>query len=87
MQNKSLLFLKVGDIVWARRYRNEKEKNKIDKGHREGPCVVIKKDSNKVYVLNCTSNPHLEVKWKLIFYPLSKLEYNLNKSTYINCVE
>lgn len=87
VQNKSLLFLKVGDIVWARRYRNEKEKNKIDKGHREGPCVVIKKDSNKVYVLNCTSNPHLEVKWKLIFYPLSKLEYNLNKSTYINCVE
>ena len=50
-----LFFLDVGDIIWAKRYQNEKEKEKIMEGHQEGPYVVIKKTFFNVYALFCTS--------------------------------
>ncbi len=34
--------LKVGDIIWAKRYANEEEKNLIEKGHQMGPFIVLK---------------------------------------------
>ncbi len=34
--------LKVGDIIWAKRYTNEEDKNLIEKGHQIGPFIVLK---------------------------------------------
>lgn len=31
VKDNDLSFLKVGDIIWARRYQTEEEKNKIKK--------------------------------------------------------
>ncbi len=75
----------VGDIIWAKRYKNEVEKFLIKKGHQESPYVVIKKVRGKVYVLQCTSNPHQ--KYKKMYYPLEKFIYNMNKNSYVNCLK
>ena len=42
-ENKSnIKTLKVGDIIWAKRYADEEEKNLIEKGHQMGPFIVLK---------------------------------------------
>ncbi len=87
IENKDLSFLKVGDIIWARRYRTDEQKEKIEKGHQESPYVVIKKKSGNVYGLLCTSNPHGEVKWKMLYYPLGRLNYDMKKSSFIYCAK
>lgn len=79
-----LSFLDVGDIVLARRYQTDDEKNKIKEGHRESPFVIISKEKGKTIALQCTSNPHINIKWKNILYPLNRLTYNLNKNCYVN---
>lgn len=83
IKNNDLSFLSVGDIIWAKRYENEEEKNKIPIGHREGPYVIIKQTKNKTYGLQCTSNPHQNVKWKHVFYAIGRLSYEFNKNSYI----
>ena len=84
---RNILFLrhnlKVGDLIWAKRYNSEEEKKKIREGHQESPHVVIKKTFTKIYVLTCTSNPHAETDWKFKYYPLNRITYNLNKNTYV----
>ena len=52
----------------------------------ESPYVVIKKVLGKVYALQCTSNPHHEIKWKMAYYPLGKLNYEMKKNSFINCM-
>lgn len=86
VKDNDLSFLNVGDIIWAKRYKNDEEKEKIKKGHQESPYVIIKKTRGEVYALQCTSNPHQEIKWKMVYYPLGRLNYNMRKSTYINCL-
>jgi len=87
VKDNDLSFLNVGDIIWARRYKNEEEKNRIKIGHQESPFVVIKKNRKKVYGLQCTSNPHQEIQWKMIYYPLGRFNYNMQKNSYINCIK
>ncbi len=87
VKNNDLSFLKVGDIIWARRYKNDKEKQGIKYGHQESPYVIIKKEKNKVLALQCTSNPHQEIEWKMPYYPLGRLNYELSKNTFINCLK
>lgn len=84
VNNNDLSFLNVGDIVWAKRYDTEEEKNKIDKGHQESPFIIIKQTKDKTYALQCTSNPHANIKWKNLFYPLNRLTYDFEKNSYIN---
>ena len=86
VKNGDLSFLNVGDIVWAKRYKNDLEKENIKIGHRESPYVVIKNDGKNVFVLQCTSNPHQEIEWKKLYYPLGRFNYKLSKSTYILCM-
>ena len=43
VKNDDLSFLNVGDIIWAKRYKNDEEKNKLGIGHQESPFVIIKK--------------------------------------------
>jgi len=47
--------LKVGDIILARRYHNDQERDNIEEGHRESPFIIIKKTLFKVYGLECSS--------------------------------
>ena len=86
VKNNDLSFLKDGDIIWAKRYQSDEEKNKLEVGHQESPFVIIKKDKKKVYALQCTSNPHGKEYYRLLYYPLGRLRYNLDKNTYINCI-
>lgn len=76
--NNGLGYLKVGDIVWAKRYGTDEDK----KGHQESPFVIIKKTRQGVYGLQGTSNPHQEVKWKMPYYQLGRLEYGMDKNCY-----
>lgn len=69
-----------GNIIWAKRYDNEKEMLSIPEGHREGPYVIIHKDKKKVYGLKCGSNPKDNIYTRV---KLSKELYGLNKDTYV----
>ena len=86
VKDNDLSFLNVGDIIWAKRYKNDEEKSRIKMGHQESPYVVIKKSKGKVYALQCTSNPHWEIQWKMAYYPLGKLNYQMKKNSFINCM-
>ena len=77
----------MGDIIWAKRYLTLVEKKKIKKGHQESPYVIIKKASKKVYGLQCTSNPHEEIEWKMAYFPIGRFNYNIPKNTYMNCTK
>lgn len=74
--------LKVGDIILARRYRNDEEKNNILEGHRESPFIIIKKTLFKVYALECSSilgnvfSPLLKLK-------ISSYKYKIKKDSYV----
>lgn len=83
VKNNDLSFLKVGDIVWAKRYSSEEEMESIPKGHRESPFIIIKQTRNKTYGLQCTSNPHPNIKWKHVYFPLGRLSYEFNKTSYV----
>ena len=86
VKDNDLSFLNVGDIIWAKRYKNDEEKSRIKMGHQESPYVIIKKSKGKVYALQCTSNPHWEIQWKMAYYPLGKLNYEMKKNSFINCM-
>ena len=86
VKDNDLSFLNVGDIIWAKRYKNDEEKSRIKMGHQESPYVIIKKSKGKVYALQFTSNPHWEIQWKMAYYPLGKLNYEMKKNSFINCM-
>ena len=69
----------VGDIVWAKTYRNKDELNGISRGHREGQYVIIGKNKNNYQVLFCNSQ-HKKFKIK---YKLSKDNYNMDRDYYV----
>ena len=46
--NSKLSDIVEGDIIWARRYKNEKEKQAIPDGHREGPFIVLSNNGKEL---------------------------------------
>ena len=48
--------LHIGDIIYAYRYDNEKEKNSMKKGHESGPYVVIGFDNKRIIGAPLTSS-------------------------------
>lgn len=71
----------VGDIIWAKRYENEKEKNLIPEGHREGPYIVLQIKDGKLFCTQGTSVvPHEEDYGN--HFVLSSSMYNLAKETF-----
>ena len=40
--------IKLGDILWAKRFKNKLEKSSIPEGHQYGPFIVIKKTNKRV---------------------------------------
>ncbi len=77
MENE-LQELKIGDVIWARRYSNKKQKEKIKKNHREGPYIVIKKTNKRIYAIPCTSNKNIRNAYRLgKISTYSKISYML----------
>lgn len=74
--NKEVIFesLSFGSLILAKREKNTKN---IDKGHRNGPFLVIGRKNKYLICLYATSkNTNSIIK-------ISKNNYNLNKDTYI----
>lgn len=46
-----------GDVIWAKRYKNEEDMLSIPEGHREGPYVVLENRGNYLVCLYCSSQP------------------------------
>ena len=69
--------LEIGDVVWARRYLNNKQKELIKANHREGPFIIIKKTPKRLYGIPCTSNKNA---WNA--YRLGKMG-SCNKISYL----
>ena len=78
--NKNILEnINVGDIIWAKRYSNEEEKNNIPEGHREGPFIVIAKTEKGIIGAQGTSLEHDD---DFIYFEIDKVDYNLYKDTH-----
>lgn len=41
--NNLISDIEIGDIIWTKRYNDEKQKQNIPEGHQEGPCLVVGK--------------------------------------------
>jgi len=73
-----LLELKIGDVIWAKRYSNKRQREKIKANHREGPYIVIKKTDKRIYAIPCTSNKNIRNAYKLgKISTYSKISYML----------
>lgn len=73
--------IKVGDIVWAKRYQSEEEKETIPEGHREGPYIVLKKQEGKLICTQGKGVVPYEDFYDVTFY-LNNEGYNLSKETF-----
>lgn len=70
----------VGDIVWVRRYSNEKEKSSISIGHEFGPALVIGKCEKG---LICSKGMGTIPRNSELFYKFNSDDYeNFYKDTY-----
>lgn len=81
MTNKEVIFnsLSFGNLILAKRLPNTQE---IEKGHRNGPFLVLGRKDDKLVCLYATSKENKE---SLI--RVSKSNYNLHKDTYItSCI-
>lgn len=83
--NKSFLDIDYGTIIWAKRYNNEVEKEKIPEGHRCGPFVVIGRDKENLLCFYATGRVPEEVFFKQDTILLDASMYGdfLDKNTYI----
>ena len=77
MSNKEVIFnsLSFGNLILAKRLPNTQE---IEKGHRNGPFLVVGRKDDKLVCLYATSKDKKDSLLKI-----SKSNYNLNKDTYI----
>jgi len=73
--------IEVGDIIWAKRYKNEKDMEKILEGHREGPYIVLKKDIENLICSQGTSVTQSEDDYE-VYFNLNNEGYSLTKETF-----
>lgn len=83
--NKSFLDIDYGTIIWAKRYNNEVEKEKIPEGHRCGPFIVVGRDKENLLCFYATGRVPEEVFFKQDTILLDASMYGdfLDKNTYI----
>ncbi len=86
--SKLIQSLKVGDLVWSKRYQNKKQKKAIDTGHQEGPYIIIYKDDNAIYGLYCSSTePKDQNKMNHFKLELDEYKLKLRKTTFVQTNE
>ena len=73
--------LHIGDIIYAYRYDNEKEKSSMKKGHDSGPYVVIGFDNKKIIGAPLTSS---ESEKKSIQVGNDMKLFSRNKNSYMS---
>lgn len=71
----------IGDIIWAKRYKDEKEKESIPEGHKEGPYIVLNKIEGQLICSKGTSSENHEKRIN-DYFDLDNTKYNLPKKTY-----
>ena len=72
--------IKIGDIVWANRFKTKREAALVAENHRVGPFIIIKKTDRRTYSLMCTSNPkNNKFRFKR---NIGKISTNTEKDTY-----
>lgn len=76
--------LKIGDIIWAKRYKTEEEMLEIQKGHRTGPFVVVGKDEKGIQCLYGTGTPPKSAAFNYRTLELKDLSYALDKLSYVH---
>jgi len=81
-KEKQILYnVEIGDIIWAKRYNNEIEKQQIAIGHQEGPYIVIGKSKNK-FICSQGTSTEPENKYMHDYLEYGPSDYNLTKKTY-----
>ena len=73
--------IEIGDIIRAKRYKNETQKESIPEGHREGPYIVLNKENGNLICTQGTSVVPYKEDDDVYFY-LNVEGYNLVKSTF-----
>lgn len=73
--------IKVGDIIWAKRYANSYIESRIPEHHREGPFIVLEKTGK---ALVCVQGSSVEPKNKSKNFNLDNQYYSLKKETNFN---
>lgn len=74
----------VGDLIWARRYKNEEEMSSILEGHREGPFLVVGREYDKLICLYCSST-YSNKRYSVKKFLLEDKSLSMNKDTYVQC--
>lgn len=75
--------IEITDIIWAKRYYDEKDKKTIPKRHREGPFIVIDKIEDNLICLYGTS---IKENDSNTYFKLDNNGYFLPKQTYFDIV-
>jgi len=71
--------IKVGDVIWAKRYNTEEERKLIPEKHQEGPFIVVIKEGDE---LICAKGTSVEQTQFNKYYRIDMPKYNLQKHTY-----
>lgn len=80
--NSKLSDIVEGDIIWARRYKNEKEKQAIPDGHREGPFIVLSNNGKELVCVMCTGVDYT-IDHPTKYMEINYVNYNLRKDTFV----
>lgn len=84
IMEEEYLSLKVGDVIWAKRYITEEERLKIPEGHREGPYVVVGKVFDKLNCLYCSGIEFKKVDLDYYNLKIDNSNYSMEKITYVH---
>lgn len=73
--------INIGDIIWAKRYQDEAEKESIKEGHQEGPFIVLGRTNQ---YLICSTGTSVEPDENRLekYFDLMNKGYKLTKETY-----
>lgn len=77
-------YLEFGDLIFADRFDNEKERYAMGEEHSRGPFIVIEKDEDKLICIYCSSSPkgyekrllenNYESLYKETYYSLARIK-------------
>lgn len=78
--------IKIGDIIWAKRYNSEDEMELIPEGHREGSFIVLAVQDGNLFCAQGTGIPPYSEYSDSYFY-IDDIHYTLRKPTYFNLIK
>ncbi|MBE6140432.1 MAG: hypothetical protein E7172_02725 [Firmicutes bacterium] len=79
IENNDIENVEIGDIIWAKRYKNHQPEPK--KSHSKGPYIVVSKCANGL-ICSFGTSVIPDEKYENLFYKVSQNNYPLTKDTY-----